>query len=174
MAYISRQQLLDLARNTERIRIAKATLATKTSAQASVFLSHSHQDRNLIEAGANLLANQGISVYVDWLDGNMPAVTSPVTASRLKEKINENGRFLLLATDKSLASRWVPWELGYADGVKPADIAIMPVLERLSDPPTEYIGLYPRVEVSAFNGRGLVYRPGETTPFRTLESWLRG
>jgi hypothetical protein len=173
MPYISRQQLIDLARKTERVVTAKASVReTRASAQASVFLSHSHQDRDLVQAGASLVANQTISVYVDWLDTDMPAITSPETAAKLRAKIRENRRFLLLATDKSLASRWVPWELGYADGVKPADIAVMPVLDRLTDQPTEYIHLYARVEVYP-TGSAFVYQPGANTP-QSLMSWLRG
>lgn len=156
--------------------LAEYTLRhTRAEAEASVFLSHSHADRDVIVPAVHYLATQGVSVYVDWRDPEMPAVTSPATARALQTRIRENRRFVLLATDRSLTSRWVPWELGYADAAKrPHDVAVLPVLERMGEAPAEYVGIYARIEITveATYGTSWVYAPGQVTPACTLRDWL--
>jgi len=86
-------------------------------------------------------------VYVDWLDGGMPDSVSVATATRIREKIVENSLFLLLSTNNALQSRWVPWELGFADGKKSsAKIGVFEV-EREGEwyNGSEYVELYQKV-----------------------------
>lgn len=173
MAYLTRSGLETIRTSPQWRSAAQADVQrSPTNAAASVFLSHSHDDRDLVDAVTVYLGGQGVSVYVDWRDPNMPAVTSPTTALALQRRIIGNRRFLLLATDRSMASRWVPWELGYADGVKRHhELAVLPVLTRLHDAPTEYVGIDPRVELSA-TGYPLVYAPGATMTSVSLAAWL--
>jgi hypothetical protein len=64
----------------------------------------------------------------------MPPTTSHLTAAKLKERIQQSGRFVLLATENSGESKWVPWVLGAADGFKGVpSIAIFPAVESWSD-----------------------------------------
>ena len=57
--------------------------------------------------------------------------------------------FLFLATANSMASRWCPWELGYADGHKSLDrIAIVPTFDGTTTHGNEYLQLYRRVDVT--------------------------
>lgn len=51
----------------------------------------------------------------------MPERPNKETAQRIQGKIREIDYFLFLATENSGASRWCPWEIGYADSQKPAD-----------------------------------------------------
>jgi hypothetical protein len=113
-------------------------------ANASVFLSHSHNDADLVLATINLLASAGVTVYVDWQDGEMPASPSPDTARKIKGAIERNAKFLLLLTGNSCRSTWVPWELGFCDGRKEArNIALLPVLGTGAGVEgNEYLGLY--------------------------------
>ena len=174
MPYLTREQLLTYASDTQRIETARRfRVASASATQATVFLSHSHADMALVQATANYFASQQVVVYVDWLDPTMPSVTSPQTALGLKQRMNGCRKFVVLVTDQSVASRWVPWEVGYADGTKPATaIAALPVVQSLTQPVTEYIGIYSRIEVGS-NGGGFVYAPGSTTPSMTLTAWLR-
>jgi hypothetical protein len=149
---------------------------TKTaSADTTVFLSHSHLDKDTLVAGASkFLQDFGVKLYVDWEDESMPESTSHETASKIKSKIRENRKFLLLATPNALASRWVPWELGIADmtkGIK--DIAILPV----EDPNipwrgNEYIAIYPRIWETNDDGWA-VFAPGKRDGGIDLARWLR-
>jgi hypothetical protein len=46
------------------------------------------------------------------MDEGMSDVVSGETAKKLKERIKEQKKFLVLFTHNSKDSRWVPWELG--------------------------------------------------------------
>lgn len=104
----------------------------------------------------------------------MPNETSPETAVRLKGKIDLCDRFLLLATENAIKSKWVPWELGYADKAKGIErIAIIPIADpygRWSG--SEYLALYPRVRVTQDDNLG-VYEIGAQTG-RYIKSWFNG
>lgn len=90
----------------------------------------------------------------------MPETTSGETANRLRRRIVESSLFLFLATGNSIASRWCPWELGYADGKKPYDsIAIVPTSDGLSTYGNEYLQIYRRID--AVSGALRLIRPSE-------------
>lgn len=119
-------------------------------ATKKIFLSHSHKDADLVRAAIAFLLNQGYEIYVDWLDPEMPTVTSAKTASLIKTKIKDNDKFVVLLSSSAKDSKWVPWELGYADGVKSmSDIAILPILRNTTDSFSgiEYMDLYPKIGV---------------------------
>jgi len=146
---------------------------TKTaSAIATIFLSHSHRDADIVNQVVELLGNQGVIVYVDWKDDTMPKVTSPETALRLKTRIKDCRKFVLLATDNALESRWVPWELGIADVSNSIDnVVVLPV----TDPPrawtgSEYVGIYSTIE-KADTGNPSVFKPGQNQGI-SLRQWL--
>ena len=92
----------------------------------SIFLSHSHHDSSLVKKIVFLLKTLGVEVYVDWLDDTMPSSTCDKTASRIKQKIKRNHKFIFLATNNSIESRWCNWEIGFGDANKynDDDIAI--------------------------------------------------
>lgn len=174
MALLTSTELQRYATSNERIaKAAQGQAFHRRTATTTVFLSHSHKDQDLVQGVINMLASQGVVVYVDWMDAGMPEVTCPDTAARIKVVIDANDRFILLATEQSLASRWVPWELGCADGIKSARrMAILPVTR----PPyaftgNEYLGIYPRIEIDDSGALG-VFSPGETTGV-SLDQWLR-
>lgn len=82
---------------------------------------------------------------------------------KIKERIKQANLFLFLATKDSTASRWCPWEIGYADGVKSlSDIFIVPTRD---DDGTsrgnEYLQLYKKIDLSA-EGRLAGWEPGAT------------
>ena len=57
----------------------------------------------------------------------MPPYTNANTAALLKTRISDTSRLVLLANRNSKESRWIPWELGIADGVRlPTSIALFP------------------------------------------------
>lgn len=152
MPYITKSQLRAIgSSSTARVNetIYRKSAASKET--ATVFLSHSHEDKDTVEAAIRLLSSQGVTVYVDWLDPGMPSITSTETAARLKKRIREQERFVLLASVKALESRWVPWELGIADGVREmSEIAVLPFKDSYTDwTRSEYLGLYPWIEPSS-------------------------
>ena len=112
-------------------------------------------------------------VYIDWLDQEMPQKTSPETAKKLKEKIREHDKFVMLATKNSKESKWVPWELGFADEVKGMqNIAVLPVsASSASYEGTEFVGIYPVIRKS-FASDDWIVKCEDPSIFRELSQWL--
>jgi len=122
-------------------------------AQLSIFLSHSHRDKDLAEGFAKILGDCGVCIYLDWRDPTLPDVTNKETAERIKEKIKKLDLFILLATDNALSSRWCPWEIGIADGSKDYEfILIVPVVDDDDKEfkGNEYLQIYRRIEMDSF------------------------
>jgi len=114
----------------------------------TIFLSHKHDEAEELDSAVGLLKSFGVDIYVDWLDTGMPKATSGKTAVRIKEKIKENKKFIFLATEGAIASKWCNWELGYGDSLKYFDnIALLPVRnDNYSYTGTEYMQIYSSIE----------------------------
>lgn len=125
-----------------------------SEAKLSVFLSHSHKDRSLVEGLIRYFAKQGIAIYVDWNDGAMPRVTDRETAAKLKRRIDACGVFMVLATPNAIDSKWVPWEVGVADQMKGEErITVIPVADASGRYiGAEYLQLYRRFGKSDHTG----------------------
>jgi len=147
MAILTKEQLSSRANRILDSYIEKAYSAS--SAQTSIFLSHKHTDKKEVKEAKRILEGIGIKVYVDWLDPDMPETTRRETAIKIKEKIKENDKFILLATDEAVASKWCNWELGHGDSQKllKDKIALFPVREyNRSWTGSEYMQIYPVIE----------------------------
>ena len=101
----------------------------------------------------------------------MPDKPNRETATKIQQKIKELHYFLFLATANSVASRWCPWEIGYADGQKPlSPILVVPTTDGSSTHGNEYLQLYRRVDLGG-QGSVEVWQPGQiyaSVPIRTL------
>lgn len=145
------------------------------SYEITVFLSHKHSDKPILESVIALLNGLGVYVYVDWDDDGMPSTTSGYTAQRIKQKIRDCKKFILLATEDAIASKWCNWELGYGDAFRYRDnIAIMPIPEKRNSifSGNEYLQIYPiiKTEYNYSLGSYFVEYNGEKIK---LENWLR-
>jgi hypothetical protein len=124
MAILTRSQFATIARNNAGIRGLKGVVNesrtfSKSVATTSIFLSHSHLEKDVVEQGKIFFENLGISIYVDWADKTMPERTNGETAQKIKNQIiTENDKFVLLATNNAVASKWCNWEVGIADPFK--------------------------------------------------------
>jgi hypothetical protein len=148
--YITRDELRGVATElgvVETARVRKA--AASRSLAGATFLSHSSKDEELVVGAIRVLENHGGRVYVDEIDPEMPPYTSEETAALLKTRIRDTSRFVLLASKNSKESKWVPWELGIADGVKTlSQIALFPAADSSFEnawASWEYLGLYRRI-----------------------------
>ena len=140
----------------------------KMAMRRTAFLCHSHKDEELARGLAHMLWGSGWHVYIDWLDTSMPEKPDRTTASKIQKKIMETDFFLFLATANSMASRWCPWELGFADGKKALDtILIVPTEEGHSTHGNEYIGLYRHIDRNSL-GR-LIVKPTREHLWRSDE-----
>ena len=75
--------------------------------KTTVFISHKHDDLEDLSGLIGFLEkNYNVKAYIDSKDSSMPSVTSGVTASKIKERIRQCDKFILLATDGAVESKW--------------------------------------------------------------------
>lgn len=157
-------------------RIEKRALASA----ADVFLSHSSLDKDALPKAIGFLDAHGAKVYVDKTDKELPQRTSAETGARLKERIAQCPKFIVLVTANSKSSRWIPWELGIADERKKMpNVALLPDVGNQTSadwPEQEYLGLYPRIVLNTFKGQSapvwMVLDHHNNTGIE-LREWLR-
>ncbi len=156
MAYFTESELLDKAKGVTFTKLANH------QKRANIFLSHSHKDAEIAKGFIAELACNGVSVYVDWNDTNMPRITSGETARKIKDKIQFCSIFAILATKNAMASRWVPWEIGIADQKKDErNVFIIPVQDAYGRyEGNEYMQLYKHIEIDSL-GVQRVVAPGQ-------------
>lgn len=117
----------------------------------TVFISHKHDDLESLKGVIGFLEKEyDVKAYIDSRDPNMPKVTSGKTATNIKERITRCRKFILLATNGAIESKWCNWELGFGDAKKYKDhIAIMPLKPSgTSDEQykgNEYMSIYPSI-----------------------------
>ena len=128
--------------------------------------SHSALDAGVIHGLSQTLKEAGFTVYVYWLDDRTDRDrVSPETAGRLRQRM-DSCRSLVYATSQNAdSSRWMPWELGYSDGVH-GKVAVCPITADSSFEGREYLGLYPVMERDLWLWRG-----GQ--PFKRFDSWIK-
>lgn len=157
MAYLRFSDLQPYARTTRdslqksasRVLKEERSLAAD-DAHFHIFLSHSFKDAELILQLKRLIEANGLTVYVDWetddaLDRN--AVTRR-TASVLRNRMKHSDSLVFADSAHAEQSKWMPWELGYFDGLKPNHIFVLPLVEN-SDTEykgREYVDLYPKID----------------------------
>jgi len=129
-----------------------------SSDRYDIFLSHACKDGEVILGVKSLIEAQGLTVYVDWIDdaGLDRGRVTRSTAKVLRERMRASSCLVYAQSANAGASSWMPWELGYFDGFKPAFVWILPLVSE-SDSEfagQEYLGLYPPIEkLSSLGGR---------------------
>ena len=119
--------------------------------RTTVFVSHKHDELGELKGVLGFLQTKyGVKTYIDSQDPSMPKMTSVTTATALKNRIKECDKFIFLATNGAIASKWCNWELGYGDAQKYRDhIAIFPMKPKGSYDSaykgSEYLSLYPYI-----------------------------
>lgn len=151
MSFITETQLKNQRRSVRTFSSANESLRNfkneSSYLKTKIFLSHKHDEKDYLEGAISLLKTYGVDVYVDWLDEGMPKTTSGLTAVRIKEMIKENHKFILLATEAAINSKWCNWELGLGDAAKYIEnIALLPIKKDSTDfSGSEYLEIYPYI-----------------------------
>ena len=148
-----------------------------------VFLSHSLLDSEIILGVKSILEGNGLAVYVDWLeDSDLDRSNVTVrTAERLRIRMKQSRSLVYAHSNNSPDSKWMPWELGYFDGLRGA-VSVLPVAkgdnERFKG--QEFLGLYPYIDHVNLNvlfvnrGESPSSTIGKTTDnYVKLNDWLR-
>jgi hypothetical protein len=165
MPYLTVAQATSASRASWSTRsVAKSQMVKSAGAPMTtnydIFLSHAYEDAEVIAGVKVLIEQEHLSVYVDWIEDAQAdrSQVTPATADMLRKRMN-HCRFLLFATTKaSPSSKWMPWELGYFDGLRPDRVGILPIVQSAggSFKGQEYLGLYPDWQLIDFDiGRHL-------------------
>lgn len=182
MSIITEQEFKNIASKKAGLRgltgsVNESRTFSKSNSSTSIFLSHAHQDKAKIEQAKLFFENLGISIYVDWADQTMPQRTNGLTAQRIKNQIiNINDKFILLATNNAVTSKWCNWEIGIADPFKLNNkkMALLPLADNSGHwTGNEYLQIYPRIEKNQLQNGGegyFVWFPDGT--YMNLETWL--
>ena len=111
------------------------------------------------------LGEAGFSVYVDWIDD--PLDRSKVTkanAELIRTRMKSSRSLLYATSENAEGSKWMPWELGYFDGLR-QKVAVCPITASSSFDGREYLGLYPVMEKDFW-----LWKDGQL--FKRLRAWI--
>jgi len=160
-------------------QIIKAASATKSD--KTVFLAHSSKDKKYLPAVISILENHGGRVYVDKDDDRLPESTNRETAEILRSTIKGCRRFVSFVTPNTRDSKWVPWELGLADGEKGEyQVALFPTANRALEQAwaeQEYLALYRRIvwgKIEGWDKPGWMVLDHIHNSAVSLRTWLNG
>lgn len=154
MSFFTQDEARAAAKRAKGNRNIKAVITEsmesyKEADRFDIFLSHSSSDADLVVGIKVLLEQTGRRVYVDWVDDpelDRSRVTKD-TAARLRHRMVQSESLFYVATDNATKSKWMPWELGFFDGLKRDKVRILPVLLSPNQGfnGQEYLDLYPVV-----------------------------
>lgn len=183
MALLTRQSLRDRAATRTYTKGASAVLAEDVGKAAStvkafdVFLSHSYADAAAILGLKITLENDGLSVYVDWIDDphlNRTKVDRS-TATQLRSRMASCRSFLYALSPNAATSKWMPWELGYFDGFS-GKVALVPIVETVVSTfeGQEYLSRYPYVDEArtTTDPRLQLWVNSSATLYQQIRPWL--
>lgn len=191
MSYITEAQLASYRSRTKTFSkndvITLNESSSRDKTKPMIFLSHKHDELVILQDVVAFLNAEGVEIYVDWMDDEMPAYTNAKTALRLKEKIKVSDKFILVATPNAINSKWCNWELGLGDAEKYIEhIALFPINRTTQNfSGAEYLRIYPYIEYENGNGKYLdgrfitkgyyVKTPLENgnTRLTSLKDWLK-
>lgn len=96
-----------------------------------VFISHSYKDRDIVGNFVEFLRRDyGVSCFIDWKEDNR---NPDEAANKLKKVMKNCKAMLLLRSENSDNSYWVPWETGCFETIK----------DGIAGNGTKYIALFP-------------------------------
>lgn len=137
-------------RKSATVILDESVRSARADAQYDVFLSHCLRDAEQIAGVKAYLETQGVSVYVDWIEDRQLDRTkvTPATADLLRQRMRQSASLMFATSESSPDSKWMPWELGYFDGLRQGRVAVLPLVAVEGDAfvGQEYLGLYPTVE----------------------------
>ena len=189
MAFLTKDDVRQSARariQRSASRTAKQILSESVRTATSqdrfdVFLSHSSEDAEIVLGVREVLIGLGLTVYVDWIDDaqlGRESVTAE-NADVLRVRMRSSKSMVFLTTKNSVSSKWMPWELGFFDGMRNGFIGILPIVDSAGATFSgqEYLGLYPLVErlpLADGSGSRLCVVELARRGYRFLESFSRG
>ena len=185
MALLSRRDLqsVPLSWSTKEAALNEGRRLASTSATFDIFLSHSYRDaqslsRDDVYQLHRLLKELNLQVYVDWIvDPELDRTdVTGATASVVRARLNRSRSLLYATSQTSGESKWMPWELGYADG-KTSRVAILPIIDSASDAfnGQSYLGIYPHItKRRSVGGKDVLLVIFDRHHYLGLVEWING
>ncbi|WP_112196663.1 TIR domain-containing protein [Pseudomonas sp. LG1E9] len=182
MAILTEAEVIARSRTVSRSTklIKSSNEAYASSETFDVFLSHSSNEPSEIIFGIKgLLEDAQLKVYLDKVDDPQmsPAHVTPETAEILRVRMRQSRSLLYVYSRHSTQSRWMPWELGFFDGVK-GTVGILPVVQHTQNifKGEEYLGVYPYVDfVGVANSSDKkLWINSSVNEYADLARWVKG
>lgn len=105
-----------------------------------IFISHKYEDLNAAQEVAGYITDYGFDVYLDDRDLKLQKAVndndSRGIVSSIKDGLNTSTHILVLVTDNTRTSWWVPYETGYA---KKGEKGIASLLLKKADQFPDYL-----------------------------------
>jgi hypothetical protein len=146
-----------------------------------IFLSHRYLDYEFVRGLKREIEELDYTVFVDWIEwtDTPRSEVSQETAKALRAVINLAKCLFFAISGNSSDSKWMLWELGYADGAH-GKVAIVPVLDQeiqsYSFTGQEYLGLYPYVSKGYISNsdRQQLWIRESSSKYVIFPEWLDG
>jgi hypothetical protein len=103
-----------------------------------VFISHKKEDKDLAKKVADYIMEAGVDVYFDEYDTTINRNDPLSVVSAIKKGMQLSTHMLVVFTNNTLLSTWVPWEIGYGDATK-TEIRILKMNDIKKDRLPEYM-----------------------------------
>lgn len=189
MSYITVQQIrerFEQARRQSNVRTFSASTVLNEGRQISdstktfdIFLSHSSDDNEFVAGIKLILEDFGFTVYVDWNDLALnPNRVTQKTAAILRERMSHCRSLVYAYSGNAQNSRWMPWELGYFDGLKSSMVAVLPISRdaNKSIQGSEYVGLYYAIDIDTISNtnRKALWVNNGLEEYVNFNDWLKG
>lgn len=185
MSYLTEKEIrLRAGQILQRVRKTAGQVLAEAIApddkKFDVFLSYSSGEPQEVLVGViALLEDRGLSVYIDkYSDPQLsPVNVTQKTAQILRDRMRNSNSLLYLYSQHSTRSRWMPWELGFFDGLK-GSVGVLPVTQNQEETfkGEEYLNLYPYVDIANVDGtsdRDLWINEAADT-YANLAGWVKG
>lgn len=79
-----------------------------------VFISHQKKDSDVADVVAEYLLNAGIDIYFDQFDKSIDRSKPQSIVTAIQRGIENCSHMLIIFSQNTFGSMWVPWEIGYA------------------------------------------------------------
>lgn len=136
-----------------------------------IFLSHSSDDAREVGGLKLELEDLGYSVYVDWIEDPQldRSNVNKANAETLRKRMKQCKSLLYAFSENARTSTWMPWELGYFDGMK-GTVAVLPVVEsgKSTFKGNEYVELYPYIDLTG----STIYVHESLSGYKKFDNWI--
>ena len=177
MPLITKNDLLKVTLTKGFYESAEAVLKKQVSEFSysesyDIFMSHSYLDAEDILRIKQIIEKIGFTLYVDWVDDKQldRSNVNKKTACIIKLRMGNCKSLFYVDSPNAPKSKWMPWKLGYFDGLKNR-VAILPIVEKDNDKfkGQEYLDLYPYIDKT-----GTTLWVNEGGKYINLRDWLNG